>query len=261
MVPVAAALTDLPAAMLTVAGGPGALAALAVTLALAGLVRGFTGFGTALVFMPVAAALIPAELAILILVTTGMAVWPVLVPGAWHAAAKREVAWMGAAALLFTPLGVALLASLPEAALRWAVAGAAAATLAALVSGWRHARPVGPAGLLGVGAASGLLGGATGLGGPPAILFYLAGPSGAARVRANTILFLCVLDVAIVTSLLARFDVTAAHAALCGLLAIPSLLATRAGQRLFHPARERLYRRGAYALIAASILAGLPLWR
>lgn len=248
-------------ALLTAAGGAWALAALAATLAVAGLVRGFTGFGTALVFMPVAAALIPAELAILILVTTGMAVWPVLVPGAWRVAARREVAWMGAAALVFTPLGVALLSVLPETALRWAVAGAAAATLAALASGWRYARPVGPAGLLGVGAASGVLGGATGLGGPPAILFYLAGPSGAARVRANTILFLCVLDIAIVTSLLARFDFSASHAALCAVLAVPSLIATRAGQRLFRPGRERLYRHAAHALVAGSIVLGLPIWR
>jgi hypothetical protein len=144
--------------------------------------------------------------------------------------------------------------------LRWAVAAAASLTLAALVSGWRYTGRVGRAGLLGVGASAGVLGGATGLGGPPVILFYLAGPSGAERVRANTILFLCVLDIAITFTLFLRFAFGAADLALAALLVLPYTLAILVGLRLFDPARERTYRHVAYTLIALAIVAGLPLW-
>lgn len=249
----------LAEAVLALAGGPAALAALACTIAAAGIVRGFTGFGTALVFMPVAGALIDPPLAVLILVVTGMAVWPVLLPRAWGRAARGEVAVMGAAALLAVPAGVAILAALPQQTLRWVVAVAATLTLAALVSGWRYTRPVGRAGLAAVGASAGLLGGATGLGGPPAILFYLAGPSGAERVRANTILFLCVLDISIAAALLLRFSFGWAELAFCAVLAVPYAATTLLGQRLFRPERERAYRAAAYLLIAGAILTGLPL--
>ncbi|RDC71085.1 sulfite exporter TauE/SafE family protein [Rhodovulum sp. 12E13] len=247
-------------AVLALAGGVAPFAALACTIAAAGIVRGFTGFGTALVFMPVAGALIDPPLAVLTLVVTGMAVWPVLLPPAWGKAARGEVAVMGAAALFGVPMGVALLAALPVETLRWVVAVAAALTLAALVSGWRYTRRVGRGGLAAVGASAGLLGGATGLGGPPAILFYLAGPSGAERVRANTILFLCVLDISITVALLLRFSFGWAELAFCAVLAVPYAATTLLGQRLFRPERERAYRGAAYLLIAGAILMGLPLW-
>jgi len=250
----------LAEAVLALAGGIAPLAALAATIAAAGIVRGFTGFGTALVFMPVAGALIDPALAVLVLVTTGMAVWPVLLPGAWGKADRAEVGLMGAAALLGVPAGVALLAVLPVDALRWIVAGAAALTLVALVSGWRYTRPVGRGGLAAVGVSAGLLGGATGLGGPPAILFYLAGPSGAEQVRANTILFLCVLDISIAATLLLRFSFGPDALALCAALAVPYAATTALGQRLFRPGRERAYRAAAYLLIAGAILTGLPAW-
>jgi hypothetical protein len=246
--------------VLELAGGPLPLLVLAATMAVAGIVRGFTGFGTALVFMPVAGILIEPALAVLVLVTTGMAVWPVLVPPAWGKGDRGEVAVMGAAALFGVPAGVALLATLPVDALRWTVAVAATLTLAALISGWRYSRAVGRPGLAAVGASAGLLGGATGLGGPPAILFYLAGPSGAERVRANTILFLCVLDISITATLLLRFEFGWRELAFCALLAPPYAATTLLGQRLFRPDRERAYRAAAYALIAGAILAGLPLW-
>ena len=245
--------------VLALAGGAGGLALLAGTMAAAGVVRGFTGFGTALIFMPVATTVIEPALAVLILVTTGMAVWPVLLPPAWANAARGEVAWMGAAALVATRLGVAALRLVPAEALRWLVAVAASLTLAALVSGWRYRARVGRAGLAAVGAASGLLGGATGLGGPPAILFYLAGPSRAVQVRANTILFLCVLDIAILANLALQTRIGGAALGLCAALALPYVATTLMGQALFRPELERTYRGLAYALIAAAILVGLPL--
>jgi len=247
-------------AVIALAGGAGGLALLAGTIAVAGLVRGFTGFGTALIFMPVATSVIDPALAILILVATGMAVWPVLLPGAWRLADRRDVAWMGAAALVAAPLGVAALGLVPEAALRWGVSVVAALTLAALVTGWRYAGRVGWPGLACVGAASGVLGGATGLGGPPAILFYLAGPSGVAQVRANTILFLCVLDVAILANLVAQTAIGGPALALGALLAVPYVATTLVGQALFRPGHARAYRALAYALIGGAILTGLPLW-
>lgn len=249
------------AGLLALTGGWGPFALLAGTIAAAGLVRGFTGFGTALIFMPVAASVLDPAAAILVMVFTGMAVWPVLIPRAWGTANRGEVAAMGMAAILATPLGVALLTRVSEDAVRWALTAAATVTLAALVTGWRYRGEVGLPGKLGIGAAGGVLGGATGLAGPPVILFYLAGPESAARIRANTILFLCILDLSIAANLLVQTEIGGFGIWLGVALAVPYVLTTALGQRLFDPAREGAYRLAAYALIGAAIVLGLPVWR
>ncbi|WP_375691496.1 TSUP family transporter [Pseudooceanicola sp. LIPI14-2-Ac024] len=227
---------------------------------IAGLVRGFTGFGTALIVMPVAAALLPLPVAIVLLSVTGVFSWPAMLPRAWAAADKRQVGVLALAAVLTAPVGVWLLTVLERDLLRWLVALAAAVTLAALVSGWRYRGRVGWPGLGAIGGAAGVLGGATGLTGPPVILFYLAGPSGAEAVRANTILFLAALEVGIIVNLFLRDLVTVDAIWLGLLLAMPYLMGVLAGQALFDPARERLFRGLAYAVIGLAILAGLPLF-
>ena len=233
---------------------------LLVAIVAAGLVRGFAGFGTALIFMPVATRVIETAEAIAIMSITGMGALLVLVPRAWPVAAKAEVATLAVPAILCAPLGVLLLAIVPETPLRWAVAIAAGITLSALVSGWRYGGRVGGGGLVGIGAAAGVLGGSTGLTGPPVILFYLAGPDRAATVRANTILFLGALEFGVIGAILAQGLLTPRAVWLGVVLTVLYMGFTAVGQALFAEGRETLYRRVAYAVIGAAIIAGLPVW-
>ncbi|GKY87839.1 sulfite exporter TauE/SafE family protein [Sinisalibacter aestuarii] len=233
---------------------------LALTFLVAGLVRGFTGFGTALIFMPVGALFLPVSDAIALVMISGMITWPLIVPRALREADKREVTVLAVAAVALAPLGVWVLGWADRELLRWGVAAAAALTLAALISGWRYQGRVRPAGLVLIGAAAGVLGGTTGLTGPPVILFYLAGQLGAAVVRANTILFLALLDLGIVANLVLQGRLGWSILPLAVLLALPYGAGIMSGQRLFHPERERAYRRLAYAVIGGAILTGLPLF-
>ena len=170
--------------------GEGLLAALAtpglpwlmLTCLVAGGVRGFAGFGSALIIMPVAGIFLPLPYAIVAMMGMGVLSWPVIVPKAMRAADLREVATLALAAVASAPLGLWLLGRLDQEVLRWCVTGTAALTLLALASGWRYRGRVGWPGLLVVGAVAGVLGGTTGLTGPPVILFYLAGAAGAASV-------------------------------------------------------------------------------
>jgi len=233
---------------------------LALTMLIAGVVRGFAGFGTALVFMPVAGLFLPPAEAVTVMVLSGVLSAVVLVPRALPLADRREVAVLAGAAVLCAPLGLWALTRVDPVALRWVVAVAAGATLAALVAGWRYPGRVGPAGLGAIGASAGVLGGMTGLTGPPVILFYLAGPGLAATVRANTILFLAVLDAGLVVQILGAGIVGARGLALGGLMALPYAVGMAIGVRLFRPGQEAAYRRVAHGVIGGAILAGLPLW-
>jgi uncharacterized membrane protein YfcA len=233
---------------------------LALTMLAAGAVRGFAGFGTALVFMPVAGLFLPPAEAVTVMAVAGVLSAVLLVPRALPLADRREVMVLAGAAVIAAPLGLWALTRVDPVVLRWVVAGAAALTLAALVAGWRYPGRVGPAGLAGVGASAGVLGGMTGLTGPPVILFYLAGPGTAAVVRANTILFLAVLDGALLGQMLGAGIVDAPGLVLGGLLALPYACGMAVGVRLFRPGAEAVYRRVALLVIGGAILAGLPLW-
>ncbi len=233
---------------------------MAATIAVAGIVRGFTGFGTALIFVPVAGRfLAPAEV-IAVITLTGFASTAALLPRAWGKADRRDVAVLLAATVPAVPLGLWAQAQMPVEAVRWTVAAAAAVTLAALVSGWRYGGRLGRGGLIGVGGGAGLLGGMTGLTGPVVILAYLASRAAAVSVRANTILFLAGLDLVILVNIALAGLAEARLVIVAALLSVPYFAAALVGQALFDPARERLYRGAAYAVIAGAVITGLPLW-
>ena len=80
------------------------------------------------------------------------------------------------------------------------------------------------------------------------------------NVRANTILFLALLDVVIIAYLILQNRVDAPTVWLGVSLCVPSFITSMVGQRLFDPAREVPYRRAAYSVIALAVLTGLPLF-
>ncbi len=250
---------SMPDLILQVWATPG-LIWLLLAISVAGIVRGFTGFGTALVFVPVAGIFLLPQTVVGVMTLTGIVSTTALLPRAWGQADRREVAILALAALLTVPFGLWLMQALEAVTIRWIVAAVAALTLAALVVGWRFSGIVSRPMLVAIGAVAGVIGGMTGLTGPVVILFYLAGQSAAQSVRANTILFLAALDVVIAVNLLSRGDLEATTGLLALTLAVPYFITSLIGQSLFDPRFQRLYRWAAYSVIALAVVSGLPLW-
>lgn len=233
---------------------------LVATFAVAGLVRGFSGFGTALIFVPVAGIFLPPERVIAVMILTDLVGAVALVPRAWPQGDRAEVGLLVLAAAVTVPVGLWLLTQVDGEVIRWIVAAIASGTLIALLTGWRFDGHPGRAGVLGIGGMAGIAGGLTGLTGPAVILFYLAGRNAAQKVRANTILFLAALDVVIVANLAVGGGLDGPLFVLALILGVPYLLTSRIGQALFDPSHERLYRGLAYVVIALAVLRGLPVW-
>jgi len=233
---------------------------LVVAISTAGLVRGFTGFGTALIVVPVAGLFLSSAQVIATITLTGIASTFALLPRAWRQSDRTEVGVLVIAALFTVPLGLTVMDRLDGLTIRWIVAAVAGGTLAALISGWRFSGKMNNPGLVAIGAVAGLVGGMTGLTGPIVILFYLAGQSAAQSVRANTILFLGALDVAIIGNLLLRGFAGWSVLWLALVLAVPYFITTMIGQALFDPKQERLYRYAAFAVIGLAVVTGLPVW-
>ncbi|MBC7158101.1 MAG: sulfite exporter TauE/SafE family protein [Rhodobacteraceae bacterium] len=241
--------------------GSGAVLTLAGAALLAGAVRGFSGFGSALVFMPVAAAAVSPLWAITMMTTMDLVGPLPALRRAWPAATPRRLAPMVAAMVAGLVPGLWLLVRVPPEAVRWAISGLALALVVPLAAGWRlrGAQGTGPA--VAVGGVSGLLAGTTGLAGPPAILYFLASPLPVAQVRANLLFYLLAVDCAMLAALAAGGRLAGTAVVLGAVLVIPFALGAWAGAAAFRPGHERAWRALAYGLIAASALAGLPLWR
>ena len=229
------------------------------TIAAAGVVRGFTGFGTALIFVPVAGQFLPPADVILLITLTGVGSTVALLPRAWKDADKAEVGLMALCAVLTVPLGVQAMQALPETSIRWVVTAISGGTLLALMTGGRFRGTLGRVGLGMIGLAAGLIGGMTGLTGPVVILFYLAGLKAARVVRANTILYLALLDVVVFANLILAGLSNPAMIAVAVALGVPYVATALIGQRLFDPAYETAYRRIAYVVIALAVVSGAPL--
>ena len=233
---------------------------LCFAIGIAGLVRGFTGFGTALIFVPVANIFLDPKQVIVVIALTGIASNAVILPRALRESSLKQVRLLVLAALVTVPLGLALLDMLDHTTVRWVIAGIAGGMLAALIGGWRYSGHVSRFAMLGIGGAAGVIGGMTGLTGPVVILFYLAGQAAAQVVRANTIVFLAALDVVLIANLLWQGAVSWGLLAMAVTLSVPYVITTLIGQRLFDPSYERAYRLVAYAVIALAVISGLPIW-
>ena len=227
---------------------------------LAGVVYGFSGFGAALIFLPVAARVVPLEVAIAAFNISAMSSLVTVVPQAWHQVDQRAVLWQIGLACLSASLGIWVLRTADVTVLKWAMVAIITATLVALISGWRlKAAPTARSrGLVGLGA--GFLGGATGLLGPVVVIFQLAGRDSAARNRATTLVFLTVTSMLLLPLMAVQGVVTWAVVPLGLVMLVPYGVGTWLGRLLFRPEFESIYRGVAYALIAVAVLLGLPLF-
>jgi uncharacterized protein len=249
----------MPEALAQALAAPG-LVWLVVTSFVAGVVYGFAGFGSALVFMPVAVALMPAPVAIAAFSLSAMASLLTVVPAAWRAADRGAVTGMIGIAIVFTPFGVWMLGAVSGETIRAAVSVIVLTTLVVLVGGWRLRAGGGWSARGTVAALSGALGGATGLNGPPVVLFNLGTDQPVAVTRANLTVFLTVTSLSFVPQLWLQ-GLLAAHAVWLGvILFLPYALGTRVGAAIFDPGRAGFYRGAAYGIIGAAGVAGLPVW-
>lgn len=233
---------------------------LIAAFSLAGIIRGFTGFGTAMIVVPVGAMFLPLAEIVFILTITGLGTAFALVPRAWPQSSKHEVLLISGAAIVGLPFGIVLLEIVDQAILRWALTVIVSLLLITLIAGWRYSQALTVLRIAAIGLTAGLVGGATGLTGPVVILFYLASSSAVKVIRANAIVFLAVLDIALAIMLVSRGLAGCSSFYVAVLVGIPYLVMTMLGQKLFDPSKEKLYRNLAYAAIAGVAIISMPLF-
>ncbi len=226
----------------------------------AALVYGFAGFGSALIFMPLATIFLPPPLAIAAFSLSAMGSLFTVFPGAWKAADKRATLMIVAMSIAFMPAGIYLLRIAPEVTIRTAVCVLTLLTLALLLSGWRVPLRGGRGLQLGVGALAGITGGSTGLNGPPVVLFNLGTDQPVAVTRGNLACFLTLNSLFMMPMMWLQGLVDGRAFALGLILLLPYAVGGFVGVRLFRPEAARTYKAVAYLLIGVAGVMGLPVW-
>jgi uncharacterized membrane protein YfcA len=223
-----------------------------------GTARGFSGFGSALIFMPLASSIAgPRLVAALLLIIDFVAAAPLL-PNAWKQADRKATAVMVAGALVGVPIGTYFLSRLEPVTTRWIISAFVFALLMLLISGWRYRGKDHAAISVGIGGLSGFCSGLAQTGGPPIVGYWLGRPLASKIARANILLFFGASDFFSVVSY-----------ALTGLITMDAIkfafvvgpvygIGVWFGASLFGRASEKVFRAICYILIAAAVLFGLP---
>ncbi len=227
----------------------------------AGLVRGFAGFGSAMIIMPVAASVL-GPVGALIFLTFAEILGPLPnLPAALRDGRPREVGVLLIGAIVAMPLGVWCLSLIDPLAFGWIISSAVIILLLLTVSGWRYRGRLTRGLTVATGALGGFMTGFAGIPGPPVIMLYMASLLPVAVIRANFLLYLLAIDV-LLLPMLWLGGLMDWRIALLGLLvAVPNIIANMIGARLFDPQAERVFRVVAYIVIACSAIIGLPIWK
>ncbi len=249
----------MPEALIEALATPGLVWVCAASF-LAALVYGFAGFGSALVFMPLAVIFLPPPLAIAAFSLSALASLVTVIPKAWKVADRPQTLLMVGMSLVTMPLGIALLRFTPEVTIRTFVCILTLVTLAVLLAGWKVPLKGGNGLRAAVGALSGITGGSTGLNGPPVILFNLGSEQSVAVTRGNLACFLTFNSLLMMPMLWLQGLIDGPAVWLGALLLIPYAVGTWTGARLFRPEAAGVYKTAAYILIGAAGVMGLPIW-
>ncbi len=227
---------------------------------IAGLARGFSGFGAALIFMPMASVFIGPKLAApLLMVVDGITTLP-LIPNALKRVNARELGWLLLGAVAGVPLGTYLLKLADPLALRWIIVALAIAMLAILLSGWRYRGQPHSSAAIVTGALSGLFSGIAQIGGPPIVAYLLGGNREGDNVRATTIIFFVGTGVMTAITYVAGGLITT-YVLWLALLCGPAYGAGLwLGTRMFGLASPKTFQRVCLAMIALSVVLSLPIW-
>ena len=226
-----------------------------VVIFVAAVVRGYSGFGFAMIGVAGISLTAPPDVAVPTVLILEVIVGLLLLPPVWRQIEWRPVLTLLAGALILTPIGAVVLIHIPAdlARIGIAIVIAVAAVLLLRSSGARPAP--GDAATVGIGGVAGLLNGAFGISGPPIALFFLGTERGAHVSRASMMACFLVLDLVAVASFAVGGLVDGAVLTTV-LFCLPALaIGSWIGHRLFHGSDTSRFRtRVLWILLVLSLV-------
>lgn len=221
------------------------LPAFATAMALvfgASVVRGLTGFGLAIILVPLLGLIVPPAEAVAISILLQLLAGPIGLKRILADGERSTATTISIAAMVATPFGVALLAVTPSDVARLAIALIALAAFGMMFIPAKEGAIPGSKESVATGMAAGLLTGFASMPGPPVVPFYLRRrlPPHVARASMLMVFFACAIAGSIAAFAL---GVATLHLLWLSVLFYPALyLGTRLGELAFGKVSERAWR-------------------
>lgn len=223
-----------------------------VVFALAAAAQAVTGFGSALVGVPLLALVVDPVAAVVSVTAVAFLMTTAAVrrerSHVEGSAMRRFAAW----GLVGLPIGLAALRLLPPARLTLVMAVVLLVLVGLLAAGIRL--PAGPVSQRAAGVASGALLASTGMNGPPLVVMFQAMGMPPRRFRATLQGVFCIQDLLAVIgfAVVGSFSRTALLLILGGIAGLP--LGWRLGDRAFHALSPVVFRRVVLGLLVVTAL-------
>ena len=235
----------------------GRLALAASAVLVAGFLRGFVGFGAALVMIPVLSLAYGPRMAVTAGTVMGIPTLFQLLPDAVRSSERSIVIPVSLAILAAAPVGTWVLTVASPALMTIAISVLVVAMAGMLALDWKLEREVGLPVLVGAGAAGGLIQGIGGIGGPPVVAVALSRKGPPAQQRGNVLAMMTAISASTLLPQL-YFGFFTWPAIILGLVLLPVYGgAIGLGSRYFHHGGARHFRRAALAMLMAIGLATL----
>jgi uncharacterized membrane protein YfcA len=234
-------------------------AALAIA-GLAGLVRGFSGFGSALIYVPLMSAVYGPKIAAPAFVIGDIVTGTIFLSGVWRKAHYLAVVVMAVAAITAAQFGTLILQNADPIVLRWSITVLVELVVVVLASGWRYHGKPHIAITIAVGILAGLLGGALQISGPPILVYWLGSGFPADVLRANFFAYFTLFSLGTLVTYALHGLVTDVVLALSVFTTPLTILGMWIGSKLFVLASEKTYRVIGYVIVAVSAIITMPLF-
>ena len=232
-------------------------AVVVVAAFIAGIMRGFSGFGSALIIVPVTAVVFGPRLAVPAVIAIHLITSIQLLPEAMRDVEWGRVVPLSVAGSLAVPLGAWVLVTQDSDLIRKAISVLIIVFAVMMMRGWRYTGKINGWVMAGVGLVGGVITGAATIGGPPVVTFLMAGPFRAAQNRAAIILYFIFVQIVAMGMYWVGGLLSLPIVGIC-VLVMPSLMIGMwIGQRLFATASEEGFRRVALIFLLAIGIATL----
>ncbi len=225
----------------------------------AAYIRGLTGFGMAIILVPLLGMIIRPDEAVVLAILLQLLIGPVGLKVILADGHRSSALMIAASAVLATPLGLILLARTPPDIARVVIALIAIGAFAAVIATRKHVAQPGKIVTVGVGLLSGILTGFAAMPGPPVVPYYLREAFTPQVARASMMLVFFATAIAGSVSALLLGVASMRTVMLAVMLFIPMLLGNNLGARAFGTISPTLWRTGVATLLG---IAGVSAcWR
>lgn len=235
---------------------PRMIALTGATAFVAGLVRGFSGFGgPAIMALVLTQFYNPLSVLTKVVIIDAMS-YLLLVPSTAREFNRRVIAIVTLATLAGLPIGTYLLVELDPLVVKRAIAGAVAACAAVMLFGGRFRASPSVAVHLAVGLLAGIVLGATYIA-LVAVIFFFSLPASGGESRANAVYWSVMLSYVLIATHMVLGNITVDDLWRATLLGVSYLAGTGVGVWWFRRTAEREFRRAVLWLLLGLATIGL----